>query len=528
LENKSWFKEKVARRVNFSYDISVTDLDIKSPLPAREVKIDSNYDEVERKKITEPIEQRVNRIVEEKKEEVKVGGKNDVLKKIANLGKKKILIIIGLLVAVVLLLLIVSLAKEDKAEEVITLNYWGLWEDSTVMEGVVNDFESKNPGIKINYVRNQLTNYRSRLIGRLEKTGNTQIEGVDVFRIHNTWIPMFRKYLNPVPQESLDKIGLESDFFNIYKRDLVENNKWLSVPLMYDGLALFYNKDLVSEDELPQTWWDLQKIAKSKTERNENNHIEIAGVALGTAGNVDHWSDIVGVMMKQNGIDLSKVKENNYSNLGDVLTFYCSFTGKDGSWDQSLANSTKLFANGKLAFYIGPSWRIFDIQSLNSNLKFGITSLPQLPVLGEDGTSSDEGGLTNIHWASYWTEGVNSKSEHQKEAWKFIEYLSSVEGLSNLYKAESQIRDFGEIYPRKSMAKRLTDNWKTATFVNTADNAYSWYLASETNDDGLNDSMRDYFGDAINSILNGGGMEDVLLNLENGVNQVINLYKLKR
>lgn len=493
--------------------------EIKSPLPARKIKVE----EIEEKEITAPIETRQTVPLSNETNKEEKGG--------IKTKKKKIIIfsLIGLVV-VILSIFFIFFFKKDKEIEIVNLNYWGLWEDNGVMNGIIADFESKNPEIKINYKRNQIGNYRTRLIGRLEKSNNSLVEGVDIFRIHNTWIPMFRNYLEVVPVETINKVGLENDFFDVYKSDLKENNNFLSIPLMYDGLALFYNKDLIAEAkvEIPKTWWELESAAIKLTKKDENEKIQISGVALGTTSNVDHWSDVVGIMMKQNGIDLSKNISDNYKNLGDVLSFYSSFVTKDKVWNESLPNSTELFASGKLAFYVGPSWRIFNIQDLNKDLKFGIATLPQLPILGSEGQTGDETELTNIHWASYWTEGVNSKSKHKEESWKFLEYLSSVEGLTKMYTAQSQVRDFGEIYPRKSMVDKISSNWKVSPFVTTANQATSWYLASETDDDGLNSDMQKYFSDAINSILKQGDMDEILVNLKNGVNQVRSKYKIKR
>ncbi len=504
--------------VDFSYDISVELEEIKSPLPAREINKERLPEE---KPVNDHVEARTVMPTE-----VPVGENPPVDKK----NNRKKIFIFGAIGLVLIFALIFYLLSGKNKPELVTLNYWGLWEDETVMNGLIADFESKNANIKINYRRNQINDYRTRLIGRLEKTGNEDVETVDIFRIHNTWIPMFRNYLEAVPSETATKIALDTDFFDVYKTDLKENGNYLSIPLMYDGLALFYNKDLIAEAkvELPKTWWELEAIANKLTTKDETGKIKVSGVALGTADNVDHWSDIVGLMMKQNGIDLSKSEVNNYSNLGDVLSFYTSFVTKDKVWDETMPNSTLLFANGKLAFYIGPSWRIFDIQKLNKSLNFGITGMPQLPVLGENGTSDDQTKLTDIHWASYWTEGVNSKSKHQEEAWKFLEYLSSVEGLTNMYTAASQIRDFGEIYPRKSMVTKINDNWKVAPFVNNANQSTSWYLASETNDSGVNSDMQKYFGDAINLMIEGNDPEKAMETLKSGVNQTQTKYKLKR
>ena len=159
-------------------------------------------------------------------------------------------------------------------------------------------------------------------------------------------------------------------------------------------------------------------------------------------------------------------------------------------------------------------------------MKYGITKVPQLPKNG--GIAGDDTELTDIHWATYWTEGVNNKSKHQAEAWKFLEYLSSKEVLEKLYTAQSQMRSFGEIYPRKSLSENLKDNSKVWPFVSAADSAKSWYLASETGDDGLNTEMQKYFADAVNQMSLTNETEISITNLKNGITQLQTKYGLKR
>jgi len=54
--------------------------------------------------------------------------------------------------------------------------------------------------------------------------------------------------------------------------------------------------------------------------------------------------------------------------------------------------------------------------------------LPTLQNIS-DSSANSTANLTNIHWATYWAEAVNSQSKHQKEAWKFLEFLASKESL---------------------------------------------------------------------------------------------------
>lgn len=477
----------------------------------------------ERIKVLEPVETPVEPTIQTPPD----GKKKIDTKKIYLFGGIGLGII--LILSLVFGVIIPSLNKKNT--EVVTINYWGLWEEGSLMNGIIADFESKNPGIKVNYKMNQKTDYRSRLVGRLEKTNETE-DVPDIYRIHSTWLPMFRSYLAPVPTETVKNLELETDFFDTYKTTLKENGKYLAIPLMYDGLALFYNKDLIESGqvELPKSWWDLKSAANKLTVKDKDGKIQIAGVAMGLTDNVDQWSDILGLMMKQNGVDPLSTDPAQIKKLQDVLTFYTMFRTGDHVWDESLPSSTQLFANGKLAFYFGPSWRVFNINELNPNLKYDITTVPQLPTLDNatQAQSSSDTQLTNIHWSNYWVEGINNKSKHQKEAWKFLEYLASKEGLEKMYTTASQTRDFGEIYPRKSLTDKIVGNSKIKAFVSVANNATTWYLTSRTFDGGLDDAMIKYFGDAINSLaLKNQLMEDVLPTLQNGINQTKTTYQLK-
>lgn len=449
---------------------------------------------------------------------------------------KKWLIGVGVVVVVLTLggLLVRGLVTKNKIKTATEINYWGLWEENSVIDGVIADFEAKNPGIKINYIKNEKDNYRTRLKARLGKTSVD--EGApDVFRIHSSWIPMFDEDLARVPAETNKTVQLEGDFFNVYKEDLKVKGSYVAIPLMYDGLSLFYNKGMLETAGInpPKTWWGLQEAAIKLTDRNEAGRIKQAGAALGTTENVDHWSDIVGLMMKQNGVEILKNDSINNKKIQDVLAFYTLFKTKYRVWDESLPPSTVSFAGGKLAFYFGPSWRIFDIEAINPNLKFEVTTVPQLPTLENAPLDKIEKEgltdyLTNIHWATYWVEGVNSKSKKQKEAWKFLEFLSSKDSLERMYAAASQLRSFGEIYPRKSLADKINTNPKLKAFVSAANDASSGYLSSNTFDDnGVDEEMISYFNDAINGItVKNMETDKVIEGLRKGIEQVAVKYQL--
>lgn len=498
---------------------------IKSPLPAREFKgraepvisrvdqKDSATDNVSGNLVSRPTESK------------KVSG---------NLLK-----IIGIIVVVFLLFLLIfkvilpRLRKKDANSEKVVVNYWGLWEEPTVIEGLIMDFESKNPGIKIEYRKHQKDDYRSRLQAKLEK-GEEGTDVPDIFRIHSSWIPMLEENLARVPKEISTSLQLDEDFYDVYKKDLKVDGSYLAIPLMYDGLSLFYNKDILDSagKRLPKTWWGLSDLAKDLTVRGIDNKIKVAGVAMGLAENIDHWSDILGLMMMQNGVNLTDGSSDNLKKIEDILTFYTLFRTKYETWDETLPPSIVYFANGKLALCFAPSWRVFDIEMLNPNLNFGIGVVPQMPTLeGLDPKQIEDGeieaNLTKINWATYWVEGVNKKSLKQKEAFEFLSFLASKEGMEKMFLTATQIRSFGEISPRKSMMSSMSENEKIAPFVAVADWSESGYLSSYTWDNGLNDQMNKYFKDAVNKIVvSNASVQGIMPDLQNGINRVIEMYRL--
>lgn len=448
-------------------------------------------------------------------------------------NKKLFFILGGVALAVILALggWMLLKPKDSVGNKVVTLNYWGLWEDSQLLEGVFADFEAKNPGIKVNYKKNQKTDYRSRLQGRLAKTA-TEEEVPDIFRIHATWLPMFSGQLASVPADSVSRLDLDKDFYNVFKTDLKVGGKYMAIPLMYDSLQLFYNKDIIeaAQVKLPKSWWDLQETAKLLTVKDKDGRITRAGLAAGMVDNVDHWSDILGLLIKQNGGDILQSSPENDGNIRDAIIYYTNFRTLHKVWNESLPPSTEMFANGNLAFYFAPSWRVFDIETINPGLKFEIINVPQLPTLKDvpKDQAYASANLTNINWATYWVEAVNSKSPKQKEAWKLLEYLASKEGLEKMFATQSQTRSFGEIYPRISLADQIADNPKISPFISVANNSESGYLSSRTFDDGLNDQMNKYFTDAVNGIVAPGTeTEKIMVTLRSGINQLVTKYEIK-
>ncbi|NCN06963.1 MAG: extracellular solute-binding protein [Candidatus Pacebacteria bacterium] len=391
--------------------------------------------------------------------------------------------------------------------QAVTLEYWGLWEPAEVMTQVLSDFEKANPGVSIRYTKQSYRDYRQRL-----QTAIASGNGPDLFRFHASWTPMLSAELARMPASVYSAAEYQKTFYPAAAAQLQVQGQLVGIPLMYDGLALFYNKEALQTAAVdpPTTWSELRTLAAKLTIKS-GSEIKRGGVALGNATNVDHFSDIIALLMLQNGADLA---EPNSAEGRDALLFYTNFQKADGVWNSVLPSSTVAFARGEAAMLFAPSWRAHDISAINPDLQFGITSVPQL---------SD----TRIAWASFWAEGVSQQSKQQELSWKLLEYLSSKEVQLRLHADQAGLRAFGEIYSRTDLADQAASNEFMRPYLQDAPFASGWYLSSATFDAGINDQLIGYYEKAVTGLLGSSSMNTVLTELEQGTTQTLTQYSAK-
>lgn len=387
----------------------------------------------------------------------------------------------------------------------VTIEYWGLWEPNEVMNELISDFESKNQGIQVKYVNQSHKDYRQRL-----QTAIASGNGPDIFRFHASWVPMLKDNLASIPTSVISPTQFKEIYYPVASKQLQSNGQIVGIPSMYDGVALLYNKDILSAagENPPTSWSDMRTLASKLTVRSGDT-VTRAGVALGSASNVDHFSDILAILMLQNGADLAQ-PNSVYSR--DAFKFYTNFLIQDKVWSETLPNSTVAFARGDVAMIFAPSWRIHEILAMNPNMNLGVAPVPSL-------------GEEKIAWATYWAEGMSAVGKNKEASALFLKYLTSKEALTVAYSAASQVRAFGEIYPRIDMANDLADDEYLAAYLEDALIAEGWYLSSSTHDNGINDLLIKYYEDAINAMVKDRkDAESVLTTVDSGTKQVLRQY----
>lgn len=445
-------------------------------------------------------------------------------------SKVKKIIILALIILVIAAVLFLAVSfflrkKTPSAPKEITLTYWGLFEDQSIFQPIIDEYKRSHPNIIINYMKQDQKQYRERLQAAL-----TRGEGPDIFRIHNTWIPMFLANLEPMPKTIYSDVEFAKTFFPVASRDLKVGENYYGVPLMIDGLLLFYNEDILksANTSVPATWDDVLTTAAKLTVK-EKGRIITSGIAMGTAENIEHFSDILGLMMMQNGVELTNslfkcVNPQVTDCAVQVLSFYRTFADPpNNTWDETLENSILAFAGGKVAMIFAPSWQIFTLKNLNPNLNFKTAKVPQLPCEKEP--------CPSINWATYWVEGVSNKSKNPAQAWEFLKYLSEEATQKKLYEAEIKQRQlFGEPYSRADLAGTLIGNQYLAPLMEEAPTMASFYLAARTMDGentGLDSILIKYMQDAVNSLSQGGSPETALQTADSGFKQTLTRFGIK-
>lgn len=433
--------------------------------------------------------------------------------RVLEIVKRSAIPLVLVVVALLLIVVFVRVLQGFGGKKQVNLTYWMLWEDEKIYQPLIDDYQRANPNIKITMTKQTPKEYRERLENAILKG-----EGPDMFRFHNTWVPMLlqKAVIASVPDATVKEIKFETTFYPVVKADLFKGNAYYGIPLMFDSLGLYYNESILKAVGVgvPKTWDEIKfKAAPALTVKDTKGNIKTSGLALGTATNIEFWSDILGTLLYQNQGDPYRPEGDSAK---DALLFYTQFAlPPDNVWDKDSDNSILAFASGKVAMMFAPSWIALEIKAISPDLAFKIAPFPQ---------PADHPPIT---WATYWVEGVSAKTTHKKEAFAFLAYLVRRENLTKLYSEQAKVRAFGAPYSRTDLAEQLKGHPYLDAIVSAGPYAKSAYLSSRTLDNGLNDRISKYYENAITSILGGSSPEGALDTVRQGIGQVLTSFSIQ-
>lgn len=405
-----------------------------------------------------------------------------------------------------------GVSKEVKeASKPFTLSYWRVFDDVDVLRPALQKYQALHPNIHIDYRKFTSTEYENELLEALAED-----KGPDVMSLHHTWLTRWQPRLFPVPnvlnvtyqevQGTLKKETvtvlkqipgmtvkkLAADFLPVVSQDVILLTEQADpraplvprvygLPLSMDTMVLFYNRDMLNEAGIasPATdWKSFQDQVKLITRLDETGAIIRSAAALGTADNVDRASDIVSLLMMQNGAPMSseagtatfdkyppELAGRQYPPGAEALIFYTDFanpTKEVYTWNDKMPTAFEAFVTGKTAYFFGYSYHLPIIRRSNPKLNFAITTFPQIA------------NNPPVNNANYWVEAVSNKSDHPEQAWEFLQFITAAEQTESFLNATRRPTALNAL-----VSKQLED-LDLGAFAAQLPNVRSWYHGQDT------------------------------------------------
>lgn len=333
-----------------------------------------------------------------------------------------------------------------------------VWESSGATQEFIEkageEFNKKYPNITIEFVNVEIGD------------ANTQIAldgpagvGADVFAVPHDQIGGLVSGGHILPAENADLV--KENALASCTDAVTYDGEIYGYPISAETYALFYNKDLVKEDEVPKTWEEVKTFAE--TFNSAGKYAAIWNVSdsyyspmfTGKSGNR---------LFGETGTDASKT----YMNTAEAVEGMKEFQSMRDSLDVPAAdiadNSVCLaaFTSGNAAMYITGPWNVSECE--NANMNFGVTTLPALA--GEDIPSASFAGARTLQISAYTDYPAEAQAfaefcmseEMQKERYAITGALPSIDIEVDSEYAQGFIAQLQYAYPTPSIPE-MTGFW---------------------------------------------------------------------
>ncbi len=390
-------------------------------------------------------------------------------------------------VAMVLVMVALGGVPAAQGQQRVTVTYWQYYFESKVkaVDGLIKDFESRNPGIHIVQETFPYDTYNQKVASAVPAG-----QGPDVVNLFYGWVPLYvaNEYLQPLPTDAFPPTEIEREFIPMVKAVKFEGKYW-ALPIAVRTLALFYNKDMFRAAGLgrpPLTWDEFVADAQRLTERDAHGQVTREGFGIAPNGQ-DHQL-IREVLFRQWGAA-------PYSSDGRKVTYNTPQGAEALKWYTDLVTNAKVavidfFPGGngyRDAFVAGKAGMIVDgsfaIGAIRSAAKFdwGTALLPRRSA-----------GGTPSNFGSFWVNGITKNATGPRlaaaEAW--LKFLSSPD-TETLW-----LTQVGEIPAAKSLASdpKLAQDPIYGPFIASLPFAHATFFVDET-------AQRTVLLDAINEVV---------------------------
>lgn len=269
-------------------------------------------------------------------------------------------------------------------------------------------FAKANPNISIEYVHVELGD----AAGQIALDGPAGV-GPDLFAAPHDKLGELVSGGHVLPTDNPDAI--KKQVLGACATALTSGGKMYGYPVSAETYALFYNRKLIKEADVPKTWNALAAFAKTFNAANKGKYGFIMDV--GNAYYTIIFTTSSGNrLFGPSGTDTASTNINSDNSIKGMKFFQGLRSALNvPSADLTTSVADGAFSSGNAAMYITGLWNVVPFK--NAGIDFGVAALPALP--GEKNPAASFSGTRAMFVSAY--------SKHPKEAAKFAAFLVSPE-----------------------------------------------------------------------------------------------------
>jgi multiple sugar transport system substrate-binding protein len=348
------------------------------------------------------------------------------------------------------------------------IRYWEKWTgfEEKAMRKVVETFNARSPRIHVEYLAVSQVNQKMLLA---TAGGNPP----DVAGVWENDVVTFADYNALRPLDDFckrDGVGPE-EYLPAYWNLCLNRGRVYAMPTTPASVALHWNRGAFREagldpDRPPKTLEELDRMAEKLTKRDSDGKIVRMGFMHSEPGWWNWgWGGWFGGKLWDGGDRTTAASPENVRAFNWVRGYAQKYGGKDLQVFQSgfgnFSSPQNAFLSGQVAMVLQGVWMANYINNNNPSLDWDAAPFPY-PADRPDLANSTPVGLDVLV--------IPTGSKHPEEAWEFIKFVQSQEGMELLCEGQwkhSPLSHVSDRFYREHKNKRIKLFWDLAAGKNT-------------------------------------------------------------
>lgn len=312
-------------------------------------------------------------------------------------------------------------AKKADANGRVTLDFWSFWGSGArkdVIEAIIADFNQSQDKITVKYTYQPWGDIWTKSLSAITAGNPPDVIVQDI----NSVAQRAQAKQATALDKYIDKDTSKQFYPQLWETTLYEDKSY-ALPFNTDTQVIFYNKKLlkevgVTEDNLPQTWEELEKVAHKLDQKKGNDYSRIGFYPLWNIG-ADVWA-----LNADNGVSWFdrdgqvKIDTPNKVTALEWIEKWQKFYGRDtinrleaefgsGVSDPFISGTVAMRAQN-INYYSSL------MENAPDDFDFGVMQLPEKTK-----------GSGHWSWGGGFVLEIPYGAKHAKESYEFMKYLTS-------------------------------------------------------------------------------------------------------